>query len=472
MDSAQRKPYTSPQEVHSDGSSSTEKIKDVSSKGPHRGLSVECTQPSLDDVRRTMVRRQDSKNSDDPDDVISTAVPLDLSEQLSDEKKAGEDQRLLNDLEDEIQRKKSFRAKLVHTPSRRVAVTYADDRTIRCERYFLRRIERHKHRRLERYCICPVTKWLLFKEKLGRIKGALGQTGRCLWIVCCPPLCCVMSQIAMWPPPNEYFFYIDNIPPRERKEVEGRKEALEIAERKRTIPKILRANKKVFMLNQPLRIGHRHPCADDIEDVEAFVLKTSKKNYIACVRVPTRSTSRYTILYSHPNASDLSDHLVGVPNLMDIARFHKCDVYSYDYSGYGISSGHASESNLRSDIRALYDHILSERGVRADEIVLIGYSIGCFASVDLVCSVSPPPAGLILQSPPTSLLRVLLWDRGCFKQPFNQKSCCGDRLCLYDKIGDVRIPVLVIHGEDDRTVPIVHGKAVCEKAVNRVRFRW
>ncbi|VDL80814.1 unnamed protein product [Nippostrongylus brasiliensis] len=66
--------------------------------------------------------------------------------------------------------------------------------------------------------------------------------------------------------------------------------------------------------------------------------------------------------------------------------------------------------------------------------------------------------GLILQSPPTSLLRVLLWDRGCFKQPFNQKSCCGDRLCLYDKIGDVRIPVLVIHGEDDRTVPIVHGK--------------
>ncbi|VDL78184.1 unnamed protein product [Nippostrongylus brasiliensis] len=80
--------------------------------------------------------------------------------------------------------------------------------------------------------------------------------------------------------------------------------------------------------------------------------------------------------------------------------------------------------------------------------------------------------GLILQSPPTSLLRVLLWDRGCFKQPFNQKSCCGDRLCLYDKIGDVRIPVLVIHGEDDRTVPIVHGKAVCEKAVNRASPLW
>ncbi|KAK6049812.1 hypothetical protein COOONC_12683 [Cooperia oncophora] len=44
---------------------------------------------------------------------------------------------------------------------------------------------------------------------------------------------------------------------------------------------------------------------------------------------------------------------------------------------------------------------------------------------------------------------------------------------FYDvQIGGVRVPVLVIHGEDDRTVPIVHGKAVCEKAVNRAAPLW
>ncbi|EYB89154.1 hypothetical protein Y032_0235g3183 [Ancylostoma ceylanicum] len=46
---------------------------------------------------------------------------------------------------------------------------------------------------------------------------------------------------------------------------------------------------------------------------------------------------------------------MGVPNLLDLARFYKCDVYSYDYSGYGISSGHPSESNQKADIRAIYD---------------------------------------------------------------------------------------------------------------------
>ncbi|PIO56879.1 hypothetical protein TELCIR_21720, partial [Teladorsagia circumcincta] len=113
---------------------------------------------------------------------------------------------------------------------------------------------------------------------------------------------------------------------------------------------------KVFEQKASLRIGHKHPCADDIDDVEAFVLRTSKNNYIACVRIKAqRSEPRYSIIYSHPNASDLSDHLVGVPNLIDVARVHKCDVYSYDYSGYGISSGHASESNLKADVRAVYD---------------------------------------------------------------------------------------------------------------------
>ncbi|VDM57786.1 unnamed protein product, partial [Angiostrongylus costaricensis] len=221
------------------------------------------------------------------------------------------------------------------------------------------------------------------------------------------------------------------------------------------------------------RIGLQHPCADEIDDVEAFIVRTIKKNYIACLRVPTQNHSRYSILYSHPNASDLSDHVNGVPNLIDVARFYKCDVYAYDYSGYGISSGHASESNQKADIRAIYDHLLNDRGVQPDQIVLMGYSIGCFASVSqlrlFICSTT---AGVILQAPPTSVLRVLLWERACFKKPFSNNTCCADRFSIYDRISEIQVPVLVIHGEDDRKVPIAHGKAVCEKAVNRVAPLW
>lgn len=38
------------------------------------------------------------------------------------------------------------------------------------------------------------------------------------------------------------------------------------------------------------------------------------------------------------------------------------DVYAYDYSGFGTSTGHASEKNIYYDIEAVYEHILTTRG--------------------------------------------------------------------------------------------------------------
>ncbi|KAK6747157.1 hypothetical protein RB195_000400 [Necator americanus] len=172
-------------------------------------------------------------------------------------------------------RKMSLRATLVHAKTR--IGTHADDRTIRGERGFLKSIEKHKNRRLERLCICPVTKWLLFKERIMRLNISLVRVKRFFWIICCPPLCYIMPQVAFWPPPNEYFFYIDDGPPRIKKDVEGHKEAVEIAERKKKFFKVFHANKKASE-RLDWRIGHKHPCADDIDNVEAFVVKTKKNN--------------------------------------------------------------------------------------------------------------------------------------------------------------------------------------------------
>ncbi|ETN81358.1 hypothetical protein NECAME_08535 [Necator americanus] len=147
-------------------------------------------------------------------------------------------------------RKMSLRATLVHAKTR--IGTHADDRTIRGERGFLKSIEKHKNRRLERLCICPVTKWLLFKERIMRLNISLVRVKRFFWIICCPPLCYIMPQVAFWPPPNEYFFYIDDGPPRIKKDVEGHKEAVEIAERKKKFFKVFHANKLIVaQMNNP-----------------------------------------------------------------------------------------------------------------------------------------------------------------------------------------------------------------------------
>ncbi|VDN43711.1 unnamed protein product, partial [Gongylonema pulchrum] len=101
------------------------------------------------------------------------------------------------------------------------------------------------------------------------------------------------------------------------------------------------------------RFGLEHECAAEVAGIECFVTRTEAKNHIACVFV-RKTKPRYTLLFSHPNGSDISDHLIGLPNLHDAARFLNCNVCSYDYSGYGISDGTPSEKNLYSDICAVY----------------------------------------------------------------------------------------------------------------------
>lgn len=60
---------------------------------------------------------------------------------------------------------------------------------------------------------------------------------------------------------------------------------------------------------------------------------------------------RYTILFSHGNAVDLgqmSSFYIGLS-----ARLG-CNIFSYDYSGYGASTGQATEKNIYADIEAAF----------------------------------------------------------------------------------------------------------------------
>ena len=69
------------------------------------------------------------------------------------------------------------------------------------------------------------------------------------------------------------------------------------------------------------------------------------------------SSSRFTVLFSHGNAVDLgqmSSFYIGLGTRIN------CNIFSYDYSGYGVSTGKPSEKNLYADIDAAW-HALRSR---------------------------------------------------------------------------------------------------------------
>uniref|UniRef100_A0A8R1DVK1 Hydrolase_4 domain-containing protein n=1 Tax=Caenorhabditis japonica TaxID=281687 RepID=A0A8R1DVK1_CAEJA len=279
------------------------------------------------------------------------------------------------------------------------------------------------------------------------------------------------APAAFWPPPREYYFFTP--PPDDVLiEVNDEADAIRMRARKRQIKKLKKARK--CLLGERYRFGLSHPCSDDVKYVEGFALKTSRANRIGCIYIPCPDSHRprFTILYSHPNGSDLSDHLVGCPSLLDVARFYRCEVYSYDYSGFGISGGTASEGNMYADIRAIYDYITIEKKVNPKNLVLYGFSIGSAATIELIRHEQErKPAGVILQSPPTSLLRVLGHWVGR-KNHLENPTCCLDRCVTIDKIHEVQIPILIIHGKEDRTVPVEHGEILCQRAVTKVVPEW
>ena len=112
--------------------------------------------------------------------------------------------------------------------------------------------------------------------------------------------------------------------------------------------------------------------------------------------------TRFCILFSHGNAADLG-HMSSF--YLSLGTRINCNIFSYDYSGYGVSSGKPSEKNLYSDIDAAWHALRTRYGISPENIILYGQSIGTAATIDLASRYEV--GAVILHSPLMSGIRVL-----------------------------------------------------------------
>lgn len=118
----------------------------------------------------------------------------------------------------------------------------------------------------------------------------------------------------------------------------------------------------------------------ELEKLEVFLTRTERGHQIACLFVRCTPNPKYTILFSHGNAVDLgqmSSFYYGLGSRLE------CNIFTYDYSGYGASGGSPTEKNLYSDIRAAWHALRNRYGISPSNIILYGQSIGTVPTVDL-----------------------------------------------------------------------------------------
>ncbi|KAG8367562.1 hypothetical protein BUALT_Bualt16G0084800 [Buddleja alternifolia] len=170
-------------------------------------------------------------------------------------------------------------------------------------------------------------------------------------------------------------------------------------------------------------------------------------------------TGRFTILYSHGNAADLGQ----MQELFIELRAHlRVNIMSYDYSGYGASTGKPSELNTYYDIEAVYNCLKDDYGIKQEDVILYGQSVGSGPTLHLA-SRCPRLRAIVLHSAILSGIRVL----------YNVKiTFWFDIFKNIDKIRNVSCPVLVIHGTNDDIVDLSHGKRLWELAKEKYDPLW
>ncbi|KAM3656423.1 alpha/beta hydrolase domain-containing protein 17A isoform 1-T1 [Ammospiza maritima maritima] len=197
----------------------------------------------------------------------------------------------------------------------------------------------------------------------------------------------------------------------------------------------------------------------ELDNIEVFVTKSSRGNRVGCMYVRCVPGARYTVLFSHGNAVDLgqmSSFYIGLGTRIN------CNIFSYDYSGYGVSTGRPSERNLYSDIDAAWQALRTRYGISPENIILYGQSIGTVPTVDLASRYEC--AAIVLHSPLTSGMRVAF--------PDTKKTYWFDAFPNIEKISKITSPVLIIHGTEDEVIDFSHGLALFERCPKAVEPLW
>jgi uncharacterized protein len=208
------------------------------------------------------------------------------------------------------------------------------------------------------------------------------------------------------------------------------------------------------------RTAHTAPAAVGLPAAEEVVLATADGERVIAWHIPPRG-DRPVVLLFH-GAGDVLARRAG--------RFHTLTadgtgLVALSYRGYGGSSGRPSEHGVLLDAAAAY--VFAAARYAPERIVVWGISLGTGPAV--VIAAERPVGKLVLEAPYTSTVDIA----ASFMPIVPVRTLMKDQFRSDERIGQVTAPLLVLHGERDRTIAIRFGErlfALAREPKRLVRF--
>ena len=168
--------------------------------------------------------------------------------------------------------------------------------------------------------------------------------------------------------------------------------------------------------------------------------------------IPHSSSDAPAVLYLHGNSGNISSNR----NISVIHGLHRAGfaVLAIDYRGYGRSTmALPNESALYADAQAAWERMLI-LAPHAKKRLIYGHSLGGAVAIDLALTATDLDA-LVVEGTYTSFAEVVQTTRYGW---LPLSLILTQKYASDEKIKNIRVPKLFIHGSSDEIIPVEMGK--------------
>lgn len=168
--------------------------------------------------------------------------------------------------------------------------------------------------------------------------------------------------------------------------------------------------------------------------------------------------------------------------LFEYCKKHDLNFVCFDYTGHGESSGNFLDGTISAWVEDSLD-IINE--LTNDNLILVGSSMGGWISLLVALTIPERIHAIIGIAPSPDFTETLVWqkltkaqqqevmdngsveilggDSGEYKYTFTKKLVLdGKNNCLLNKSIPIKKPVVLLHGYQDKTVPVTVSLKICE----------
>ena len=228
----------------------------------------------------------------------------------------------------------------------------------------------------------------------------------------------------------------------------------------------------VRLFFQPYREYVRTPAQIGL-DYQDIAIETRDKLQLHAWYLPASAPQCATVLFLHGNAENISTHIASVYWLPE----RGFNVLLLDYRGYGPSTGSPSIAGLQTDIDAAMRYLIERSPGNPPRLVLFGQSLGAAAAIYYAAHGARRGdiRALVADSAFASYRDIAREKMADFWLTWPFQWIPDFTVPIdYDPKAAVKavspIPLLLVHGAQDRIVPIDNSRRLFEAASEPKQF--